>query len=101
MALEEKRCLFSGKDFWQTRSVERLGVVLGPGLNVKRSPFRGRNFEDPFLTGKMAASYIQAEILWMVRTGNDDAVQRFFQEPGIMCACTREDNGQRKPLFID
>ena len=129
MTLEEKCYLLSGKDFWQTRSVERLGipnmtlsdgphgirkqagegdqlglnpslpatcfptaaaianswdpalgeeigehlwaeaasqgvcVVLGPGLNVKRSPLCGRNFEyfseDPYLSGKMAASYIR------------------------------------------
>jgi beta-glucosidase len=129
MTLEEKCYLLSGKDFWQTRSVERLGVpnmtlsdgphgirkqagegdqlglnpslpatcfptaaaianswdpvlgeeigqrlgaeaasqgvcvVLGPGLNIKRSPFCGRNFEyfseDPYLAGKMAASYIR------------------------------------------
>ena len=129
MTLEEKCYLLSGKDFWQTRSVERLGVpnmtlsdgphgirkqagegdqlglnpslpatcfptaatvanswdpalgeeigahlgeeaasqgvgvVLGPGLNVKRSPLCGRNFEyfseDPYLAGKMAASYIR------------------------------------------
>ena len=129
MTLEEKCYLLSGKDFWQTRSVERLGipnmmlsdgphgirkqegagdqlglngsvpatcyptaatianswdpalgeeigehlgaeaasqgvhVLLGPGLNIKRSPFCGRNFEyfseDPYLAGKMAASYVR------------------------------------------
>ncbi len=129
MTLEEKCYLLSGKDFWQTRSVERLGVpsmtlsdgphgirkqegegdqlglngslpatcyptaatianswdpalgeeigeylgieaasqgvcvLLGPGLNIKRSPLCGRNFEyfseDPYLAGKMAASYIR------------------------------------------
>lgn len=129
MTLEEKCYLMSGKDFWQTRSIERLGVpnmtlsdgphgirkqegagdqlglngsmpatcyptaatianswdpvlgeeigehlgteaasqgvgtLLGPGLNIKRSPFCGRNFEyfseDPYLAGKMAASYVR------------------------------------------
>lgn len=129
MTLEEKCYLMSGKDFWQTRSIERLGVpnmtlsdgphgirkqegagdqlglngsmpatcyptaatianswdpvlgeeigehlgteaasqgvgtLLGPGLNIKRSPLCGRNFEyfseDPYLAGKMAASYVR------------------------------------------
>ena len=121
MTLEEKCFLLSGKDFWQTRSAERLGVrnmvlsdgphgvrrqagsgdqlglnpslpatcfptaatianswdpalgeeaasqgvgvLLGPGLNIKRSPLCGRNFEyfseDPYLAGKMAAGYIR------------------------------------------
>ena len=129
MSLEEKCYLFSGKDFWQSRSIERLDipnmtmsdgphgirkqegagdqlglngslpatcfptaatmanswdpelgeemgkylgeeaacqdvdVLLGPGLNIKRSPLCGRNFEyfseDPYLAGKMAAGYIR------------------------------------------
>lgn len=129
MSLEEKCYLFSGKDFWQSRSIKRLGipnmtmsdgphgirkqegvgdqlglngslpatcfptaaamanswdpelgkemgkylgeeaacqdmdVLLGPGINMKRSPLCGRNFEyfseDPYLAGKMAAGYIR------------------------------------------
>ena len=129
MTLEEKCHLLSGRDFWQTQSVKRLGVesmtlsdgphgirkqegagdqlglngsvpatcyptaatmanswdpalgeelgrhlgaeaasqdvcvLLGPGLNIKRSPFCGRNCEyfseDPYLAGKMAAGYIR------------------------------------------
>ncbi|GFP74467.1 beta-glucosidase [Clostridium fungisolvens] len=129
MTLEEKASLMSGKDFWQTQEIERLGinsmfladgphgirkqavaadhlglnegipatcfptaatvanswndelgervgeylgeeaisqkvnVLLGPGVNMKRNPLCGRNFqyfsEDPYLAGKMAAGYIR------------------------------------------
>ncbi|WP_433921050.1 glycoside hydrolase family 3 C-terminal domain-containing protein [Paenibacillus taichungensis] len=129
MTLEEKAELCSGKDFWNTKSMDALGipsimmtdgphglrkqegsadhlglnksvpatcfpsgsglasswnrelvhkmgiaigqeavaadvsVVLGPGVNIKRSPLCGRNFEyyseDPYLSGTLAASYIQ------------------------------------------
>lgn len=130
LTLEEKAGLCSGRDFWHTKAVERLGVpsvmmcdgphglrkqkgegdhlginesiesvcyptasalassfdrklleklghvlgqecqaenvamLLGPGLNMKRSPLCGRNFEylseDSYLAGELAASYIQA-----------------------------------------
>ncbi|RRJ64002.1 glycosyl hydrolase [Paenibacillus oralis] len=129
MTLEEKASLMSGKDFWQTQDIKRLGiqsifladgphgirkqavaadklglnegvpatcyptaatvanswnvelgetvgeylgeeaiaqkvsVLLGPGVNMKRNPLCGRNFEyfseDPYLAGKMAAAYIR------------------------------------------
>ena len=42
---------------------ENVGMLLGPGINMKRSPLCGRNFEylseDPYLAGKLAVSYIK------------------------------------------
>lgn len=130
MTLEEKAAFCSGRDFWHTKAIERLGIpsvmmcdgphglrkqegegdhlginvsietvcyptaaalassfdrtvmtrlgealgqecqaenvamLLGPGLNIKRSPLCGRNFEyfseDPYLTGQMGAAYVKA-----------------------------------------
>lgn len=52
-----------GEALGQEAAAQDVAVLLGPGLNTKRSPLCGRNFEyfseDPYLAGKMAAAYIR------------------------------------------
>lgn len=52
-----------GRALGEEAAANNVHVVLGPGLNIKRSPLCGRNFEyfseDPYLAGKMAAAYIK------------------------------------------
>ena len=52
-----------GKALGEETASYRVNVILGPGLNTKRSPLCGRDFEyfseDPYLSGKMAAAYVR------------------------------------------
>ena len=52
-----------GKAMGDEAASQEVAVLLGPGLNTKRSPLCGRDFEyfseDPYLAGKMAAGYVR------------------------------------------
>ncbi len=52
-----------GKAIGEECRQEDVAVVLGPGVNIKRSPLCGRNFEyfseDPLLAGELAAAFIE------------------------------------------
>lgn len=52
-----------GKTLGEEAKNENVNIVLGPGVNIKRSPLGGRNFEyfseDPYLTGIMAIEYVK------------------------------------------
>lgn len=52
-----------GETLGEECQAEKVAVILGPAINIKRSPLCGRNFEymseDPYLAGELSASYIE------------------------------------------
>lgn len=69
-------------------------VLLGPGINIKRSPLNGRNFEyfseDPYFAGIMAKEYIEA----MQSEGAAVCVKHF-------CCNNLEDNRFEQSSEVD
>ena len=80
-----------------------VSIVLGPGTNIKRSPFGGRNFEyfseDPHLSGKMAASYIRS----MEGRGVGTSLKHFAgnsQETYRMTSNSRIDERALREIYL-
>ncbi|MFV0330663.1 MAG: glycoside hydrolase family 3 C-terminal domain-containing protein [Dysgonomonas sp.] len=52
-----------GKSIGEEARYRNKNILLGPGVNIYRTPLNGRNFEymgeDPFLSAKMVVPYIQ------------------------------------------
>lgn len=52
-----------GQTIGNEAASEKVSVLLGPGLNIKRNPLCGRNFEyfseDPYLTGELASEMVK------------------------------------------
>ena len=52
-----------GKAIGREAQANDVSVVLGPAVNIKRSPLCGRNFEyyseDPYLAGEIAAAFVK------------------------------------------
>lgn len=55
--------LLYGKSIGEEARYRKKTVLLGPGVNIYRTPLNGRNFEymgeDPYLASKMVVPYIQ------------------------------------------
>ena len=62
-SFDEELLELVGKTIALEAKANGVHMLLGPGANIKRNPLCGRNFEyfseDPYLTGKMAASFIR------------------------------------------
>ncbi|UIF28381.1 glycoside hydrolase family 3 C-terminal domain-containing protein [Levilactobacillus brevis] len=52
-----------GEHLGEEARAEQVSLLLGPGVNLKRSPLGGRNFEylseDPLVAGKLASAYVE------------------------------------------
>lgn len=82
---------------------ENLGVVLGPAMNIKRSPLCGRNFEyfseDPYLTGEMAVSHINGVQSQHVGTSAKHYLAN-SQEHRRMSADSRMDERTMREIYL-
>ncbi|MEU4743888.1 glycoside hydrolase family 3 N-terminal domain-containing protein, partial [Actinosynnema sp. NPDC023658] len=101
---------------WDTALVRRVGealgreaaalevdVILGPGMNIKRSPLGGRNFEylseDPHLTGRLAAAYVEG----LQSTGTGACVKHFAvnnQETDRMRVSAEVDERALREVYL-
>jgi len=78
-------------------------IVLGPGVNIKRSPLCGRNFEyyseDPYLSGVLGADYVAA----MQQAGVGASVKHFAannQETDRMRVSADVDDRTLRELYL-
>lgn len=92
-----------GETLGQECQAEDVSVLLGPAVNIKRSPLCGRNFEyfseDPYLTGKMAAAHIRGVQKWDVGT----SMKHFAcnnQEYNRMCGSSEVDDRTLREIYL-
>ncbi len=97
--LVEKVADSIGKEAWNAK----VSVVLAPGVNIKRSPLCGRNFEyfseDPFLAGKLGAAYIKG----VQKNGVGTSLKHFAansQETRRMNTDSRVDERTLREIYL-
>lgn len=87
------------------KECQALGVdiVLGPGVNIKRSPLCGRNFEyfseDPLLAGELGAAFVQG----VQGQGRGTSLKHFFansQEYRRMDCSSEMDERTMREIYL-
>ena len=89
-----------GKSIGEEAKKEKVNIVLGPSINIKRSPLCGRNFEyiseDPYLTGQIGIAMIKglksSGVTGTIKhfCGNNQEFKRHFQDSIISQRALRE-----------
>lgn len=93
----------TGQALGEECQAENVGILLGPGVNIKRSPLCGRNFEyyseDPFVSSELAAAYIEG-----VQEKNIGAcIKHFFannQETRRFSASSELDERTAREIYL-
>jgi beta-glucosidase len=92
-----------GRALGETAKLHGIAMVLGPAVNIKRSPLCGRNFEyfseDPYLAGELAAAYVKG----LQGTGVSACVKHFAansQETRRMTVNALVDEGALREIYL-
>lgn len=93
----------AGSVLWEEARGRGKDVILAPGINLKRSPLCGRNFEyfseDPYLTKELAVPFIQGVQEWDVAA----CVKHFAannQETDRLQVDTKVDEEALRKLYL-
>lgn len=92
-----------GKELGEECQAENVGLLLGPGINIKRNPLCGRNFEyyseDPLLAGELGAAFVKG----IQEQGVGACLKHFFansQEYRRMSSSSNMDERTARELYL-